>query len=92
MAKCWQTDSMVHVTICNAFIQVSIRMTTKKIWSAKAKHTLSHTDPQPLDAFDLVPPHYPSSEELWLLGGNWLAVYFSFRMQEMLGIVSHCLC
>lgn len=45
--------------------------------------------PQPLDAFDLVPPHDASSEELWLLNRNWLPVHLPMRMQEVLGVVAH---
>lgn len=49
----------------------------------------SHTDPQPFDAFDLVPPHHPSGEELRLLGGDRLAVHLPVGVQKMLGAVSH---
>lgn len=54
-------------------------------------HRSSPTHPQPLDAFNLVPPHDPSGEELWLLGRDGLAVHLPVRVQEMLGVVSHSL-
>lgn len=47
------------------------------------------TDPQPFDALNLVPPHHASSEKLWLLGRNRLAIHLPVRVQKMLGIVPH---
>lgn len=49
----------------------------------------SLTHPEPLDAFDLVPPHDASGEDLGLLGGDRLTVHLPVRMQQMFGVVPH---
>lgn len=49
------------------------------------------TDPQPLDAFDLVQLHDAPGEKLWLLGWDRLAVHFPVRIQKVLGVVPHSL-
>lgn len=55
----------------------------------EVKEPLECTDPEPLDALDLVPPHHSSSEELRLLDGHRLAVHLPVWMQQLLGVVSH---
>lgn len=53
------------------------------------KEPLECTDPEPLDALDLVPPHHSSSEELRLLDGHRLARHLPVWVQQLLGVVPH---
>lgn len=53
------------------------------------KEPLECTDPEPLDALYLVPPHHPSSEELRLLDGHRLARHLPVWVEQLLGVVPH---